>query len=102
MRYKLIMAGPNVTTMMDGRTKTTRGGTILMVVLAACSSARWRRSVRSESEWTRRACATLVPKRSVCIRVVTSDLMSSTPVRSNRLRKSFGAGFSGASLKVQR
>src|SRR6266550_697105 len=40
VRYSKIMAGPRVTTMMDGRTNTTRGGTILIVVLAACSSAR--------------------------------------------------------------
>ena len=64
-RIKLITAGPIVTKMIDGRTKITSGGTILIVVFAACSSARCRRSVRRESECTRRAWATLVPKRSV-------------------------------------
>src|SRR5882724_4810725 len=50
MRNSSMMAGPRVTKMMEGRTNRTRGTIILMVVLAACSSARWRRSVRSESE----------------------------------------------------
>ena len=60
-----MTAGPIVTKMIEGRTNITRGGTILIVVFAACSSARCRRSVRRESECTRRAWATLVPKRSV-------------------------------------
>src|SRR5579863_217908 len=64
-RNARITAGPTDTNKKGSNTNTTRGGTILMVVLAACSSARCRRSVRRESECTRSACATLVPKRSV-------------------------------------
>jgi hypothetical protein len=41
------------------------GNTIFTPVLAAASSARCRRFVRSVSEWTRSDCATLVPNLSV-------------------------------------
>src|SRR5437763_1542675 len=54
-RISSIIAGPMVTKIIEGRTNITSGGTILMVVFAACSSARCRRSVRRESECTRRA-----------------------------------------------
>src|SRR5208282_2703773 len=80
-RISSMMAGPIVTKIIEGRTNITSGGTILMVVFAACSSARCRRSVRRESECTRRAWATLVPKRSVCTRVATRARISLTPVR---------------------
>ena len=69
VRYPESVAPAYPTSMLtkniEGKTNRTRTGTILMVVFAACSSARCLRSVRRESECTRRAWATLVPKRSV-------------------------------------
>ena len=46
----LIAAGPIVTTQMAGKIQNTSGNTIFTPVLAAASSARWRRLVRSVSE----------------------------------------------------
>ena len=46
----LIAAGPIVTTQIAGKMQKTSGKTILTPVLAAASSARWRRLVRSVSE----------------------------------------------------
>ena len=81
-----MAAGPMVTTQIDGKMQSTSGNTIFTPVFAAASSARWRRFVRSVSEYTRSDCATLVPNLSVWISIVTSELRSSTPVRSARLR----------------
>src|SRR5205085_9806100 len=53
-------------------------------LLAAASSARWRRLVRMVSECTRSACATLVPNLSVCTSMMTSEEMSSSAVRFAR------------------
>src|SRR6516225_7080124 len=52
-RTKVITAGPKITTIKAGKMKNTRGGTILTLVLALISSARWRRLVRLSSENTR-------------------------------------------------
>ena len=95
-----MIAGPRVTKMIEGRTNNTRGITILMVVLAACSSARCRRSVRSESECTRSAWATLVPKRSVCIRVPTSDRMIVNSGALHQIAQSLGSRLAGSHLQV--
>src|SRR5439155_1256482 len=67
-----------------GKMQKTSGNTIFTPVLAAASSARWRRLVLSVSECTRSDCATLVPNLSVCTSIATSELTSSTPVRSAR------------------
>src|SRR5205085_3833794 len=80
----LMAAGPMVTTQIAGKMQKTSGNTILTPVLAAASSARWRRLVRSVSEWTRSDWATLVPNLSVWISIATSEMTSSTPVRSPR------------------
>ncbi len=71
-----IIAGPRMTTNRAGKTHSTSGKTSLMAVLAAASSARCRRLVRSEAACTRRALATEVPKRSVWISMATSELTS--------------------------
>ena len=63
----MMIAGPNTTTKIAGKVKKTSGGIILMVVLAARSSARCLRLIRNESENTRSDWATLVPNRSVWI-----------------------------------
>ena len=65
-----MTAGPIVTTQIAGKMQNTSGNTILTPVFAAASSARWRRLVRSVSEWTRSDCATLVPNLSVCTSIV--------------------------------
>ncbi len=59
------MAGPITTTPMAGKMQKTRGGTNLMVVLAALSSAFCRRCVRNASEKAPSDLAIGVPKRSV-------------------------------------
>src|SRR5204862_8172899 len=82
----LMAAGPMVTTQIAGKMQNTSGKTIFTPVLAAASSARCRRLVRSVSEWTRSERATLVPNLSVWISIAASDERSSTPVRSARLR----------------
>ncbi len=46
--------GPRITMKSAGKRRKTSGKTSLMVVFAAASSARWRRRIRRESEWTRR------------------------------------------------
>src|SRR5947207_8075357 len=61
----LIAAGPIVTTQIAGKMQNTSGNTIFTPVLAAASSARCRRLVRTVSECTRSDCATLVPNLSV-------------------------------------
>ena len=73
VRTIAISAGPRITTNIAGKTKKTSGKISLIVVLAAASSARWRRLVRSVSAWTRSASAIEVPNRSVWISMVTSD-----------------------------
>src|SRR5207249_1112460 len=80
----LMAAGPMVTIQIAGKMQTTSGNTILTPVFAAASSARWRRLVRSVSEYTRSDWATLVPNLSVWISIATSEMTSSTPVRSPR------------------
>jgi hypothetical protein len=45
-----MKAGPKVTMKMDGKMNKTKGNTSFTVVLAARSSARWRRCVRNVSE----------------------------------------------------
>ena len=47
-----MMAGPRMTMNSDGKMHPTSGNSILIGALAACSSARWRRSMRSCSDWT--------------------------------------------------
>ena len=84
--------GPRMTTNMAGKMQNTRGNTILMAVFAAASSARWRRFWRSTSECTRSDRPIEVPKRSVWISIVTSEAMSSTPVRSARWRSASSRG----------
>jgi hypothetical protein len=69
----LIAAGPIVTTQIAGKMQNTSGNTIFTPVFAAASSARWRRLVRTVSEWTRSDCATLVPNLSVWTSIATSD-----------------------------
>ena len=53
-RFSMIrmMAGPRMTMNSDGKMQPTSGNSILIGALAACSSARWRRSMRSCSDWT--------------------------------------------------
>src|SRR5262245_8206597 len=60
-----MIAEPRITTNIAGKMSSTSGKTSLIVVLAAASSARWRRLVRSVSACTLSACAIDVPKRSV-------------------------------------
>src|SRR3954468_6514409 len=80
--------------------QNTSGNTILTPVFAAASSARCRRLVRTVSECTRSDCATLVPNLSVCTSIATSDTMSSTPVRSARLRSAPPPPLAGPQLEV--
>lgn len=87
-----IAAGPRITTKREGKMQSTSGKSILMAVLAAASSARWRRLVRSVSDSTRSACAIEVPKRSVWMSMVVSARRSSTPVRFPRLRSASSRG----------
>ena len=47
-----MMAGPRMTMNSDGKMHPTSGNSILIGAFAACSSARWRRSMRSCSDWT--------------------------------------------------
>jgi hypothetical protein len=47
------IAGPRTTIINAGNMKRTSTGTILTLILAAISSARWRLFVRSSSENTR-------------------------------------------------
>ena len=47
-----MIAGPRMTMNSDGKMQPTSGNSILIGALAACSSARWRRSMRSCSDWT--------------------------------------------------
>ena len=47
-----MMAGPRMTMKSDGKMHPTSGNSILIGAFAACSSARWRRSMRSCSDWT--------------------------------------------------
>ena len=47
----------------DGKMHPTSGNSILIGALAACSSARWRRSMRSCSDWT---CSTLEIETPSC------------------------------------
>src|SRR3990172_919419 len=47
-----MTAGPRMTMNRDGKMQPTSGKSILMGALAAISSARWRRSMRSCSDWT--------------------------------------------------
>ena len=71
-----------------------------MVVLAAASSARWRRLVRIVSEWTRSASATEVPKRSVWISMLTRDLMSASAGAFREVLERLIPGGSGPHLQV--
>src|SRR5688572_5059641 len=68
----LMSAGPRVTTYIAGKRKKTSGNTSFTPIFAARSSAFWRRLVRLTSACVRSACATLVPKRSVCMSIDTS------------------------------
>ena len=86
VRMIWMSAGPRITTNIAGKMKSTSGNTSLMVVFAAASSARCRRLVRMVSACTRSAWAIEVPNRSVWISMATSDLTSSSPVRSPRFR----------------
>ena len=47
-----MRAGPRMTMNSDGKMQPTSGNSILIGALAACSSARCRRSIRSCSDWT--------------------------------------------------
>ena len=47
-----MIAGPRMTMNSDGKMHPTSGNSILIGAFAACSSARWRRSMRSCSDWT--------------------------------------------------
>src|SRR5690606_13248027 len=79
MRTIWITVVPRTTTNSAGKMQSTSGKTSLTVVLAAASSARCRRFCRSVSAWTRSACATEVPKRSVWMSIVARERMSGTP-----------------------
>src|SRR5260370_39310398 len=59
------IAGPTTTTPIAGKMQKTRGGTSLIVVLAALSSAFCRRCVRNASEKAPNDLAIGVPNRSV-------------------------------------
>ncbi len=81
----LMAAGPIVTTQIAGKMQKTSGNTIFTPVLAAASSARWRRLVRTcpsaRAATARRWCRTCRSGPAS----LTSETMSSTPVRSARL-----------------
>ena len=62
------------------------GNSSFSAIFAARSSARIRRRVRSMSDSTRSDSLMLVPNRSAWISIAQNDSMSSTPVRSARLR----------------
>ena len=47
-----MIAGPRMMMNSDGKMQPTSGNSILIGALAAISSARWRRSMRSCSDWT--------------------------------------------------
>ena len=96
----LMAAGPMVTIHTAGKMQKTSGKTIFTPVFAAASSARWRRFVRSVTEYTRNDYATLVPNLSVWISIVTSELRSSTPVRSARFRSASARGFPARSSRL--
>ena len=68
---------------------STSGNSILVGTLAACSSARICRLWRRSSEKTRSESPMLVPKRSAWVSMVAKVPISSTPVRSARLRSDF-------------
>ena len=66
-RIMVIAAGPTSTTKMPGKMKSTSGKSSLTAVLAAFSSAIWRRRMRIDSLCTRRAWAMLEPNLSAWI-----------------------------------
>ena len=72
---------------MAGNIKKTRGGIILILILAPCSSARCLRLDRMVSANTRSALATLVPKRSVWMSTAAKDFRSSISLRCPRFRR---------------
>ena len=63
-RTMWMAAGPTRITKMPGKMNSTRGKMSLTAVLAAFSSANWRRRVRIDSLCTRRAWAMLEPNLS--------------------------------------
>ena len=72
-RTMVMAAGPTRTTKMPGKMNNTSGKISLTAVLAAFSSAIWRRRVRMESLCTRRAWAILEPNLSAWIRMEASE-----------------------------
>ena len=86
-RWIWIIAGPNSTTSSAGKMQKISGNSSFSAILAAASSARWRRAVRSACACTRSDCASAVPKRSACSTMVTKPSTSSTPVRTANARR---------------
>ena len=80
------MPGPIETIRLAMKISTV-GNSILIGSLPAASSARRIRFTRISSEWTRSVSARLVPNRSVCTSMATSELTSETPVRVARPRR---------------
>src|SRR5207248_8870410 len=69
----VMHAGAATTTITAGKMKNTSGGTNLIVVLAAISSAFWRRCVRKASEKFPSDLEIGVPNLSVWISMATND-----------------------------
>ena len=76
-----IMAGPRMTMNIEGKMQPTSGKSILMGALAAISSARWRRSMRSCSDWTSRTLAMATPSCSAWMMAPMKLVRAGTLVR---------------------
>ena len=66
-----MSAGPRMTMKSDGKMQPTSGNSILIGAFAAISSARWRRSIRSCSDWT---CSTLLIATPSCSAWMTAPM----------------------------
>jgi len=99
-RMNLITAAPSVTTYIAGNRQNTRGNTSLTPSFWARSSARLTPLVRDTSAWTRKACAMLVPNRSVWTSIDTSDRTSSTFVPVGEVLEGLEARLAGPDLGV--
>src|SRR5262249_32161080 len=86
-RLMLMTAGANNTINILGKMNKARGKIILMVVLAANSSASCRRFRRRPSAKALREREMGVPKRSVCTSMLTKERTTSRSVRAAMLRQ---------------
>ena len=81
-----MMAGPRMTMNSDGKMQPTSGNSILIGALAACSSARWRRSMRSCSDWTWRTLEIETPSCSAWMIAPMKLVSGATSVRGTMSR----------------